>query len=123
MVRMARRWGFFVALQLLRMTWIRKRRTDCHAPSVLAMTEVFGSFRSCLAAECIEKHVIPRLRSSRGNPFPTGGNGAEAKGSPCRGAAERSEAEGFAVLCNTLRMTHMETDCHGRKRPRNDNDR
>ena len=65
------------------------------------MTEVFGGFRNCLAAECIEQHVIPRLRSSRGNPFPTGGSSVGAKGSPCRGAAERSEAEGFTVVSRT----------------------
>ena len=42
-------------------------------PSVrtgFAMTEVFGSFRTYFAASCIEKYVIPRERSDRGNPFP-----------------------------------------------------
>ena len=39
-------------------------------PSVrtgFAMTEVFGSFCTYFAASCIEKYVIPREHSDRGN--------------------------------------------------------
>ena len=52
---------------MLRIAGIRIA-TACFAS--LAMTKVFGSFRTYLAASCIEKHVIPRERSDRGNPFP-----------------------------------------------------
>ena len=35
-----------------------------------AMTEVFDDFCTDLDSECIEKYVIPRECSDRGNPFP-----------------------------------------------------